>query len=108
MRRPGPDAFLISAVLAAALAWMAGCIGTETTNPHNIAPDSEPVVHGRLVDGTGNPIGGAVVKVYPSEASPLGEAAPKASAGEARAETNANGFYSFKDIPRGRYNLIGE
>lgn len=108
MRLPGPDAFLKFAVLAAIMAWMAGCEGTETTNPRGSEVEAEYSLRGRLVNSAGIPVAGAVVRIFRTEASPLGEALPKTSVGEATAVTNAKGAYSFKDVPGGQYNLIGE
>ncbi|HKP95783.1 MAG TPA: carboxypeptidase-like regulatory domain-containing protein, partial [Fibrobacteria bacterium] len=95
------------ACLAAGLAWFAGCEGTETTNP-KVTDNDPPGLHGRLVDGAGQPRAGVSVKAFQVEKSPLGKAAPKSAAASDTTVTDARGDYNFDSLQGGRYNLIGE
>jgi hypothetical protein len=103
---PGSSAFLKSVVMAAGLAWLCGCEGTETTNPNVNTPGSG--LHGKLVDGTGQPRAGVSVKAFQAGKSPLGKAVSKTSAAGDSAITDAQGYYGFDSLQGGQYNLIGE
>lgn len=101
MAIPGCRSFLKPILVCAGLAWMAGCIGTETTNPKG-------AMMGHLVDEAGNPRAGVTVNAIRADKIPPEAAMAKISAEGAIAVTNARGYYRFDSLPQGRYNLIGE
>jgi hypothetical protein len=86
---------------------LAGCIGTETTNPNETETGNPvPGLSGHLVDASGAPVEGATVKAFPEDRSGV----EGASAGGVldSALTDAKGRYRFPALTAGSYNLIGE
>jgi hypothetical protein len=90
-------ALIAAAVIAGSLFW--GCEGsaTQTTNGQ--------CLHGTLVNASGAPVAGALVKAWPSAAVVLGD--PN-GAPAAMAETDAEGRYALKGLAAGEYNLFGD
>jgi hypothetical protein len=88
--------------LAVGMVWLAGCTGTETTNPASNDPLGN--LRGRLVDTMGQPRSGAIVKAFEAGKGPVG----KVMVGDDSVITDDQGFYRFQRLGRGSYNLIGD
>ena len=90
-------ALIAAAVVAGSLFW--GCEGsaTQTTNGQ--------CLHGTLVNASGAPVAGALIKAWPTGAVVLGD---PDGAPAAMSETDAEGRYALKDLAAGEYNLFGD